>query len=163
DTGITDSEWGATWIRRLTSGSDSTVDYTLARKQFTLTDPASPVVRARAYTSAMGEYELHVNGSAIYRGDSFDYPGHGPHAGVAQYAGTDIPSRARAAQQAAGAAANRLAVGMLAYYHTCTCQGRANGPPTNSSTLAAATLAGATVIHPASVTGLIAGDVINVD
>src|SRR5262249_55846510 len=56
-----------------------------------------------------------------------------------------------------------LAVGMLEYYHTCTCQGRANGPPTNSSTLSAASVVGDTVIHPASVTGLIAGDMIYVD
>jgi hypothetical protein len=101
----------------------------------------------------MAEYELHVNGQAVYRGDSFDYPGEG------QYAVTDVTQQAQAAQTAGGA----LAVGMLEYYHTCTCQGRANGPPTNSSTLAAATAAAATVIHPASVTGLIAGDVINVD
>ncbi len=157
DTGITDAEWGATWIRRLTSGNDSTVDYTLARKQVTLSDPGSPVVRARAYTSAMGEYELHVNGQAITRGDSFDYPGEG------QYQVTDITQQAAAAQQADGAGASQLAIGMLAYYHTCTCQGRANGPPTNSSTLSLPASPGDTVIHPASVTGLIAGDVINVD
>ena len=157
DTGIADPDWDATWIRRLTSGADSTVDYTFARKQFTLSDPGSPVVRARIYTSAMGEYELHVNGQATYRGDSFDYPGEG------QYAVNDITEQARQAQQAGGAAANQLAVGMLAYYHTCTCQGRANGPPTNSTTLAVASVAGDTAIHTASVTGYVAGDVITVD
>ncbi|GAB3047551.1 hypothetical protein GCM10027053_01760 [Intrasporangium mesophilum] len=157
DTGIPDNEWNATWIRRLTTGNDSAIDFSLLRKQFTLSDPSSPVVRARAYTSGMGEYELHVNGEAIARGDSFDYPGE------AQYDVHDITKQARAAQAATGGAANQLAVGMLSYYHTCTCQGRANGPVTNSSTLAVATPAGDTVIHPASVSGLVVGDVVNID
>jgi hypothetical protein len=76
DTGLGDHDWsGAQWIRRVTSGNDSADDYTLARKQFSL--GASPVTRARVYVSAMAQYELHVNGRAVYRGDSFDYPGEG--------------------------------------------------------------------------------------
>jgi alpha-L-rhamnosidase len=47
DTGITDAEWQASWIRRTTAEKD---DYTLARKDFTVT--GSPVVRARLYLSA---------------------------------------------------------------------------------------------------------------
>jgi Bacterial alpha-L-rhamnosidase 6 hairpin glycosidase domain/Bacterial alpha-L-rhamnosidase C-terminal domain/Alpha-L-rhamnosidase N-terminal domain/HYR domain len=149
DTGITDAEWGATWIRRFTSGNDSTVDYTLARKQFSVGDAASPVVRARAYTSAMADYELHVNGQNVYRGNSYNYPGEG------QYAVTDITPLV--------SAGSPLAVGLLYYYHTCTCQGRANGPPTNSTTLGFAAAAGATKIGLASLSGLVVGDVITVD
>ena len=149
DTGITDAEWGgADWIRRVTTGNDSTVDYTLARKQFTV-DGASPVVRARAYTSAMGEYELHVNGQAIYRGDSFDYPGEG------QYAVTDITPYVQAGLP--------LVFGMLYYYHTCTCQGRANGPPSVITSLFADAAAGATNVKLASVSTFLVGDTINID
>src|ERR1035437_2196657 len=66
DTGITDSEWsGAQWVRRVTTGNDLKVDYTLALKQFTLSDPSSPVVRARVYIAEEGLWELHVNGQVI--------------------------------------------------------------------------------------------------
>src|ERR1035437_8521688 len=149
DTGITDAGWGATWIRRFTTSPDSTVDYTLARKQFTVGDAASPVVRARAYTTAMADYELHVNGQNVYRGNSYDYPGEG------QYAVTDITPYVTAGSP--------LAVGMMYYYHTCTCQGRANGAPTNSTSLFAAAAAGDTNIKIASVSGLVVGDVMTVD
>lgn len=149
DAGINDSEWsGANWIRRATTGNDSTVDYTLARKQFAISG-ASPVVRARAYTSAIGEYELHVNGQAIYRGDSFDYPGEG------QYAVTDITPFV--------AAGLPLVFGMRYYYHTCTCQGRANGPASVNATLYAAAAAGDTNVKLASVSTFLVGDTINID
>src|SRR4051795_2503734 len=54
DTGLTDSGWsGAQWIRRVTSGADSTDDYTLARKRFDVAaGVGGEVVRARVYVSA---------------------------------------------------------------------------------------------------------------
>ena len=55
ETGLTDQGWsGAQWIRRVTTGNDSSDDYTLARKRF----PAlttSPVTRARVYASGDGQ------------------------------------------------------------------------------------------------------------
>ncbi len=149
DTGINDSEWGgATWIRRFTSGNDSTVDYTLARREFTPSS-SSPIVRARAYTSAMAEYELHVNGQAIYRGDSFNYPGEG------QYAVTDLTQYLTAGLP--------FAFGLQYYYHTCTCQGRANGAGATSTTLFAAAAASDTNVKLASVSNLLVGDIIYID
>lgn len=72
DTGLADADWQASWIRRTTAESD---DYTLARKDFTVT--ASPVTRARIYVAASQQYELHLNGSMIDRGQAFSYPGEG--------------------------------------------------------------------------------------
>ena len=113
DTGLGDGDWsGASWIRRTTTGNDSADDYTLARKEVAIGD--SQVTRARAYVSAMGQYELRVNGRHLYRGDSFGYPGEG------QYSATDITAAVRAGRP--------LALGVLYHYWTCTCQGRANGP-----------------------------------
>src|SRR3954452_3653523 len=69
DTGISDQQWsGAQWIRRTTTGNDSLDDYTMARKQVDVAD--SPVTRARAYVSGQGQYELHVSGRDVYRGDN---------------------------------------------------------------------------------------------
>ena len=74
ETGLTDQGWsGAQWIRRVTTGNDSSDDYTLARKQFPALS-ASPVTRARVYASAMGNYEVFVNGRSIGRGDNFNHP-----------------------------------------------------------------------------------------
>ncbi len=146
DTGLTDAGWsGAQWIRRVTAGNDSTDDYTLARKQFDV--GASAVVRARVYASAMGQYELHVNGRTIGRGDNYDHPGE------AQYAAFDITDAVSAGQP--------LALGALYHYWTCTCQGRANGPASNT-TLSAAQAAGATNIKVASAGVFDAGDQITV-
>ena len=73
ETGLTDQGWsGAQWIRRVTTGNDSSDDYTLARKRF----PAlttSPITRARVYASGMGNYEVFVNGRSIGRGDNFNH------------------------------------------------------------------------------------------
>jgi hypothetical protein len=146
DTGLTDSGWsGAQWIRRVTTGNDSSDDYTLARKQFTV--GASPVTRARVYASAMAQYEVHVNGRTIGRGDSFDYPGEG------QYQAFDVTDAVTAGQP--------LALGAMYHYWTCTCQGRANGPASNT-TLSAAQAAGATNIKVASNAVFDAGDSITV-
>ncbi len=146
DTGLTDGGWsGAQWIRRVTTGNDSTDDYTLARKRFDV--GASAVTRARVYASAMGQYELHVNGRTIGRGDNYDHPGE------AQYFAFDITDAVSAGQP--------LALAALYHYWTCTCQGRANGPA-SSTTLSAAQAAGATNIRVASVGVFDAGDQITV-
>jgi hypothetical protein len=146
DTGIGDSEWsGAQWIRRITTGNDSANDFTMARKQFTV--GASPVTRARVYVSAHAQYELHVNGQNVFRGSDFDYPGEG------QYSSVDITNDVTAGQP--------LALGVLYHYWTCTCQGRANGPASNT-TLSAASVAGATNLKVASNAVFDAGDQINV-
>ena len=114
ETGLTDSGWsGANWIRRVTNGNDSTDDWTLARKQFPALS-GSPVTRARVYASAMGQYDVHVNGKTIGRGDNFNYPTEG------QYYAFDATDAVKAGQP--------LALGALYHYWTCTCQGRANGP-----------------------------------
>ena len=114
DTGLTDSGWsGANWIRRVTTGNDSSDDWTLARKQFPAIS-SSPVTRARVYASAMGQYDLHVNGKTIARGDNWDYPSE------AQYYAFDATDAVQAGQP--------VALGALYHYWTCTCQGRANGP-----------------------------------
>ena len=73
ETGIGDGGWeGAAWIRRATTEPD---DYTLARKEVTV--GASPVVRARAYTSAYHQYRLYLNGVEVDDGPAFSYPGEG--------------------------------------------------------------------------------------
>ena len=146
DTGLTDAGWsGAQWIRRVTTGNDSTDDYTLARKTFGVS--ASPVIRARVYTSAMGQYDVHVNGRMVGRGDNWDYPGE------AQYYAFDITDDVTAGQP--------LALGALYHYWTCTCQGRANGPLSNT-TLSADQAAGATSIQVANVGAFDVGDQISV-
>ena len=87
DTGLTDSSWsGAQWIRRVTTGNDSTDDYTLARKQFSVgaqSGHAGPRVRLGAWAST----SCTSTGRTSYRGDSFDYPGEG------QYTAVDITQR----------------------------------------------------------------------
>jgi Bacterial alpha-L-rhamnosidase 6 hairpin glycosidase domain/Alpha-L-rhamnosidase N-terminal domain/Bacterial alpha-L-rhamnosidase C-terminal domain len=142
DTGLEDDDWsGAQWIRRVTTGNDFTDDYTLARRQVSV--GASRVTRARAYVSALGQYELSVNGDAVYRGDSFGYPGEG------QNSATDITDEVRAGRP--------LALGVLYHYWTCTCQGRANGRVSNTTVASAAT-AGDTNLKVASVLPFDAGD-----
>jgi alpha-L-rhamnosidase len=79
DTGLRDSEWGASWIRRESVEPD---DYTLARREFLVT--ASPVKRARAYISCNHQCELYLNGTLVDRGSSFSYPGEG------YYQATDV-------------------------------------------------------------------------
>ncbi len=146
DTGLTDAGWsGAQWIRRITSGNDSTDDWTLARRTFSVS--TSPVTRARIYASAMGDYEVHVNGHVVGRGDNYDYPGEG------QYYAFDATDAVTAGAP--------LALGALYHYWTCTCQGRANGPASNT-TLSAASAAGATNLKVASVAVFDAGDQITV-
>ncbi len=147
DTGLTDSGWsGANWIRRVTTGNDSSDDWTLVRKQFPAIS-SSPVTRARVYASAMGQYDLHVNGKTIARGDNWDYPSE------AQYYAFDATDAVQAGQP--------VALGALYHYWTCTCQGRANGPVSNT-TLSAAQAVGATNLKVAAVNVFDLGDQIAV-
>jgi hypothetical protein len=112
DTGLGDGDWsGATWIRRATTGNDAADEWTLARR--TLRVNGSPVVRARAYVAAMGDWELHVNGRAIHRGSSYGYPGEGYY-DVSALTGLK-PGRT-------------VTIGVRHHYWNCRCQGRANGP-----------------------------------
>lgn len=114
DSGLGDQDWsGAQWIKRITTGNDATNEYTLARR--TLDVPrGSPVVRARAYVAAMGNWELHVNGRTVDKTSSPGYPGEG------YYDVSDLTALARAGRP--------LTVGVLYHYWSCKCQGRANGP-----------------------------------
>jgi hypothetical protein len=146
DTGIGDAEWsGAQWIRRVTTGNDLTVDYTLARKQFTIGDPASPVVRARVYIAEEGEWQLRVNGAVIDTQYDYQAPGE------TFYAAEDITSQALAAQGAGGAATNQLAVGVkYAAWATTEAEPRMEGPVAVTTTLASATSVGATRIAVSS-------------
>ncbi|MDA0162119.1 alpha-L-rhamnosidase N-terminal domain-containing protein [Solirubrobacter ginsenosidimutans] len=147
ETGLTDQGWsGANWIRRVTTGNDSTDDWTYARKQFPALS-ASPVTRARIYASAMGQYDIHVNGKLLARGDNYDYPSE------AQYYAFDATDAVTAGQP--------LALGALYHYWTCTCQGRANGPVSNT-TLSAAQAVGATNLKVGAVNVFDLGDQISV-
>jgi hypothetical protein len=112
DTGLADGDWsGAAWIRRPATGNDAADEWTLARR--VLAVGASPVVRARAYVAAIGDWELHVNGQVADRSSSYGYPGEGYY-DVTALAGVR-PDRP-------------LAVGVRYHYWTCRCQGRGNGP-----------------------------------
>ena len=67
---LTDSDWaGASWIRRDSTDAD---DYTQYRRRLDL--PASPVVRATAYVSAVHTYALSINGAAVGKGHAYQYP-----------------------------------------------------------------------------------------
>jgi len=107
DTGLADSEWAASWIRRASTEVD---DYTLARKEVLVT--ASPVTRARAYVAASHQYELYVDGALVDRGSSFAYPGEG------YYQATDITERVRAGEP--------LAIGAIYHWYGAG-QGRPAG------------------------------------
>jgi Bacterial alpha-L-rhamnosidase 6 hairpin glycosidase domain/Bacterial alpha-L-rhamnosidase C-terminal domain/Alpha-L-rhamnosidase N-terminal domain len=112
DTGLGDGDWsGATWIRRDTAGNDAADEWTLARSTIALGE--RPIVRARAYVAAMGDWELHVDGRAVDRGSSHGYPGEGYY-DVSALPGLR-PGRT-------------LTVGVRYHYWSCRCQGRANGP-----------------------------------
>ncbi|MFI1093861.1 family 78 glycoside hydrolase catalytic domain [Streptomyces sp. NPDC020917] len=85
DTGITDAEWKASWIRRTTGEKD---DYTLARKEFTT--GASQVVRARLYLSAYQQYQAYINGKLVDRGPAYAYTDEG------YYQATDVTQDVKA-------------------------------------------------------------------
>ena len=95
----------------------------------------------------MGNYEVHVNGRSIGRGDNFNHPTE------AQYYAFDATDAVKAGEP--------LALGAMYHYWTCTCQGRANGPISNT-TLAAAQAVGATNLRVGSMTVFDVGDQITV-
>jgi alpha-L-rhamnosidase len=98
DTGVADADWAASWIRRASTEPD---DYTLARKELAVA--ASPVTRARVYISANHQYELHLNGATVDRGQAFSYPGEG------YYQATDVT--------AAVPAGAPLALGVITHWY----------------------------------------------
>lgn len=98
DTGLGDSEWGASWIRRESAEVD---DYTLARKEVVVA--ASPVKRARAYISCSHQCELYLNGTLVDRGSAFAYPGEG------YYQATDVTQHIPSGKP--------LAVGVLYHWY----------------------------------------------
>lgn len=151
DTGIGDDEWsGADWIRRVTTGNDSVVDYTLARRTFTVADAASPVVRARAYVAAEGQWQLHLNGQVVDTQDDYQMPGE------TYYDTEDITGAVR---DAISADRGQVTVGVkYGAWATTEGGGRPEGPVPVSSTLSAPSPAGATTVSVASATGLVAGE-----
>lgn len=139
DMGIGDGQWsGAQWIRRPTTGNDSTIDYTLARNQFGL-DNSKTVVRARVYLAAPMRWQLHVNGEVVDTQDDYQT------AGENYYDAVDVTAQARAAQRAPGAARDQLAVGVL-YAHWAVGEAHPEGPQPYPATLAADAPAGSTAI-----------------
>ncbi len=72
ETGLTDADWKASWIRRPENTTARPDQYAYARKEFSLN--ASPVVRARAYVSGDQQYELYINGSPAGKGQAYSYP-----------------------------------------------------------------------------------------
>lgn len=140
--GISNSQWsGAQWIRRPTTGNDSTTDYTLARRQFAL-DPASTrsgsdITRAVVYLAAPMRWQLHVNGQVIDTQDDYQT------AGENYYDAVDITPQARGAQQAGGSGRDQLAVGVQ-YAHFAVGEAHPQGPQPYPTTLAADAPAGAT-------------------
>jgi alpha-L-rhamnosidase len=101
DTGLSDGDWsGAAWIRRPTTEPD---DYTMVRKQVDVA--ASPVVRARVYTSAFHQYRLHLNGVEVDDGPAFGYSHSGGQArGEGYYQATDVTDAVAAGEPLAIAA-----------------------------------------------------------
>jgi Bacterial alpha-L-rhamnosidase 6 hairpin glycosidase domain/Bacterial alpha-L-rhamnosidase C-terminal domain len=140
--GLSDADWsGAQWIRRPTTGNDSAIDYTLARRQFGL--QSSPVVRAIVYLAAPMRWQLHVDGTIVDTQDDYQF------AGENYYDAVDITPQARAAQRAPGAAADQLAVGVL-YAHWASGEAHPEGPQPYATTLSAAADAGSTTIDVAA-------------
>ncbi len=145
-TGISDRQWsGAQWIRRPTSGNDSAIDYTLARRRYRLDGSAGPVRRAVVYIAAPMRWQLHVNGTVVDTQDDYQT------AGENYYDAEDITGQAAAAQRAHGATADHLAVGVL-YAHWAVGEAHPEGPQPYATTLAAGAAAGATSISVAAST-----------
>ena len=72
DTGLGDADWHAEWIRRPGAEKQVFEDFSLLRKEITVSP--SPIVRARAYVSAGQQYDLRVNGVRVAHGPSYAYP-----------------------------------------------------------------------------------------
>jgi hypothetical protein len=149
DTGIADHEWsGAQWIRRVTTGNDSVIDYTLARRQYRLSSRHGAVVRARVYIAAEGIWQLHVNGHVVDTQYDYQAPGE------TYYDVENITAPVREAQQARGRRARRLAIGVLyASWPTTEGEPRMEGPVPYRTTLTSAGKRRGKTIDVASVTG----------
>ncbi len=72
ETGLADSDWRASWIRRAADDRLEPDQYTYARKEVGL--GSSPIVRARAYVSGDQQYELYVNGTRAGKGQAYSFP-----------------------------------------------------------------------------------------
>jgi alpha-L-rhamnosidase len=72
ETGLSDRDWRADWIRRTTDTKAEPNQYTYVRKEVVLR--ASPIVRARVYVSGDQQYELSVNGARAGKGEAYSYP-----------------------------------------------------------------------------------------
>ncbi len=149
DVALSDHDWsGAQWIRRLTIGNDSIIDYTLARRQVTLSRGRGRVIRARAYIAAEGIWQLQLNGHVVDTQYDYQAPGE------TYYDAEDITGLVRAAQRARGKAARALAIGVLyASWPTTEGEPRMEGPVPYATSLAAAAQRGQTTLQLASVTG----------
>ncbi len=71
DTGLRDSDWNASWIRRPGAEKAGVEDFSLLRKEIGV---AGKVVRARAYMGAGQQYDLRMNGVRVAHGPSYAYP-----------------------------------------------------------------------------------------
>lgn len=72
DTGLSDGDWRASWIRRPGAQEARLEDYSLLRREVAVA--ASLVVRARVYASAGHQFDLRVNGARRAHGPSYAYP-----------------------------------------------------------------------------------------
>ncbi len=139
DTGLSDTQWApAQWIRRPTSGNDATIDYTLARRVFSLARGGGRVVHAVAYVAAPMRWQLHVDGEVIDTQDDYQT------AGENYYGAEDITGSLAAAQRHGG----RVALGVL-YADWAVGEAHPEGPQPYATTLSAAAAAGATTISTA--------------
>jgi Bacterial alpha-L-rhamnosidase 6 hairpin glycosidase domain/Bacterial alpha-L-rhamnosidase C-terminal domain len=146
DTGIGDNEWSAAqWIRRPTTGNDTTIDYTLARDQFSLRPQAGRVTRALVYIAAPMRWQLHVNGTIVDTQDDYQT------AGENYYDAEDVTGLAAAAQRATGAHAGQLAVGVL-QADWAVGEAHPEGPQPYKTTLSADAPAGTTSITATTAT-----------
>lgn len=150
DTGLSDQQWsGAQWIRRVTTGNDSIVDYTLARKQVPVARTEGKVVRARVYLAVEGQWQLHVDGQVVDTQDDYQSPGEN------YYDVEDVTALAQRAQSQGSA----MAVGVkYGAWPTTVGNGRPQGPTPVATTLAAAVDAGAATADLASVTSYVPGE-----
>lgn len=80
-TGLGDTDWEASWIRRAPAPVDRD-EHTLARLEFT--PGPSTIVAARLYLSAYHQYEAWIDGTVVDRGPAYSYPGEG------YYQATDV-------------------------------------------------------------------------
>ncbi len=158
DTGIGDNGWsGAQWIRRVTTGNDTKVDYSLYLKDFTLNDPASAVTRARVYIGAVdGLWELHANGQVI--DTQYDYGAPGEN----YYDVENITPQAQAAETS-GSNPDQMAIGVkYANWATTNALPRGVGPIATTSTTNSASSAGAAALTIGYVAGYTPGETLGI-